>query len=80
MRRKNKTKRIFLLWKIQNELQRKLEGSSTAAERYKQQWLKALKEFQRLKQREQDQSKFLIQKQQQELEHMRLRQIKICSI
>ncbi len=80
MRRRKKTKRIFLLWKIQNELQRKLEGSSTAAERYKQQWVKALKEFQRLKQREEDQSKFLIQKQQQELEHMRLRQMKICSI
>ena len=44
-----------------------------SAERYKQQWTKALKEFQRLKQREQDQSKFVIQKQQQELEHMRLR-------
>lgn len=44
-----------------------------SAERFKQQWLKALKEFQRLKQREDEQSKFLIQKQQQELEHMRLR-------
>ncbi len=60
-------------FEIQNELQRKLDASLTAADRYKQQWLKALKEYQRLKQREQDQSKSLIQKQQQELEHMRLR-------
>jgi len=58
---------------IQNELQRKLDASLASADRYKQQWLKALKEYQRLKQREQDQSKFLLQKQQQELEHMRLR-------
>ncbi|CAF0988308.1 unnamed protein product [Rotaria sp. Silwood1] len=56
-----------------NELQRKLDASLTSAERYKQQWLKALKEFRRLQQREHDQSKFLVQKQQQELEHMRLR-------
>jgi uncharacterized protein (DUF342 family) len=35
--------------------------------------LKALKEYQRLKQREHEQSKILLQKQQQELEHMRLR-------
>jgi hypothetical protein len=45
----------------------------TSAERYKQQWLKALKEFRRLQQNKEEQSKFLIQKQQQELEHMRLR-------
>lgn len=63
--------KAFLL--LQNELQRKVDTSVAAAERYKQQWLKALKEYQRLKQREQDQSKFLLQKQQQELEHMRLR-------
>lgn len=54
-------------------MQRKLDAALTSAERYKQQWLKALKEYQRLKQREQDQSKALLQKQQQELEHMRLR-------
>jgi hypothetical protein len=45
----------------------------TAADRYKQQWLKALKEYQRLKQRQEDQSKFLLRKEQQEVEHMRLR-------
>ena len=61
------------MYLIQNELQRKLDASLTSADRYKQQWLKALKEYQRLKQREQDQSKVLLQKQQQELEHMRLR-------
>ncbi|CAF2992351.1 unnamed protein product [Rotaria sp. Silwood2] len=64
---------INMLTIEKNELQRKLDTSLTSAERYKQQWLKALKEYRCLKQREQDQSKFLLQKQQQELEHMRLR-------
>ncbi|CAF1216031.1 unnamed protein product [Adineta steineri] len=64
---------INMLTLEKNELQRKLDASLTSADRYKQQWLKALKEYQRLKQREQDQSKVLLQKQQQELEHMRLR-------
>ncbi|CAF4945457.1 unnamed protein product, partial [Rotaria socialis] len=64
---------INMLTLEKNELQRKLDASVISGERYKQQWLKALKEYQRLKQREQDQSKFQLQKQQQELEHMRLR-------
>ena len=40
---------------------------------YKQQWGRALKELARLKQREQSVAKAQLRRQQQELEHMRLR-------
>lgn len=40
---------------------------------YKQQWGRALKELARLKQREQEVARAQLRKQQQELEHMRLR-------
>ena len=40
---------------------------------YKQQWGRALKELARLKQKEQTMAKAALKKQQQELEHMRLR-------
>ncbi|CAF1651541.1 unnamed protein product, partial [Didymodactylos carnosus] len=56
-----------------NELERRLEQANIVTERYKQQWQKVVREFQRVKQREQEQSKVTVIKQQQELEHMRLR-------
>jgi centrosomal protein CEP120 len=58
---------------IQNELQRKFDAALASAERFKQQWTKALQELRRAKQREEDRAKSAAQRQQQELEHMRLR-------
>ncbi|XP_029475642.1 centrosomal protein of 120 kDa isoform X2 [Rhinatrema bivittatum] len=55
------------------ELERKLESSTKSKLHYKQQWGRALKELARLKQREQDNAMARLKKQQQELEHMRLR-------
>lgn len=58
---------------FKNELQRKFEASLKSADQYKQQFIKTLKEYKFLKQQQEEQKKFAIQKQQQELEHMRLR-------
>ncbi|XP_059160002.1 centrosomal protein of 120 kDa-like [Physella acuta] len=55
------------------ELERKLDAASKSKLHYKQQWGRALKEVARLKQKEQDLAKAQLLRQQQELEHMRLR-------
>ncbi|XP_061324654.1 centrosomal protein of 120 kDa isoform X3 [Pezoporus flaviventris] len=57
----------------QVELERKLESATKSKLHYKQQWTRALKELARLKQREQENAVAYLKKQQQELEHMRLR-------
>ncbi|CAL1540527.1 unnamed protein product [Lymnaea stagnalis] len=55
------------------ELERKLDAAIKSKLHYKQQWGRALKEVARLKQKEQDVAKAQLLRQQQELEHMRLR-------
>ncbi|KAJ8262749.1 hypothetical protein COCON_G00152060 [Conger conger] len=55
------------------ELERKLESTTKSKLHYKQQWGRALKELARFKQREQENAMNRLKKQQQELEHMRLR-------
>ena len=55
------------------ELERKLDAMTKSKVHYKQQWGRALKELARLKQKEQASAKAQLRKQQQELEHMRLR-------
>ena len=55
------------------ELERKLESVTKSKIHYKQQWGRALKELARLKQREQSEAKARLKREQQELEHMRLR-------
>ncbi|XP_066499742.1 centrosomal protein of 120 kDa [Hoplias malabaricus] len=55
------------------ELERKLESATKSKLHYKQQWGRALKELARFKQREQENAMIRLKKQQQELEHMRLR-------
>ncbi|NXK10973.1 CE120 protein, partial [Herpetotheres cachinnans] len=64
---------INLLTLEKAELERKLESATKSKLHYKQQWTRALKELARLKQREQDNAMAHLKKQQQELEHMRLR-------
>ncbi|KAI1239750.1 hypothetical protein IHE44_0011179 [Lamprotornis superbus] len=64
---------INLLTLEKVELERKLESSTKSKLHYKQQWTRALKELARLKQREQENAMAHLKKQQQELEHMRLR-------
>lgn len=58
---------------LQVELERKLDATSKSKIHYKQQWGRALKELARLKQKEQTAAKTELKRQQQELEHMRLR-------
>ena len=58
---------------LQVELERKLDAVTKSKIHYKQQWGRALKELARLKQKEQAAAKAQLVKQQQELEHMRLR-------
>ncbi|NWR74253.1 CE120 protein, partial [Centropus unirufus] len=58
---------------ISVELERKLESATKSKLHYKQQWTRALKELGRLKQREQQNAVAHLKKQEQELEHMRLR-------
>lgn len=55
------------------ELERKIDALSKSKLHYKQQWGRALKELARLKQKEQVSAKAELKRQQQELEHMRLR-------
>ena len=55
------------------ELERKLDAVTKSKVHYKQQWGRALKELARLKQKEQAVAKQQLRRQQQELEHMRLR-------
>ncbi|NWR34883.1 CE120 protein, partial [Tachuris rubrigastra] len=64
---------INLLTLEKVELGRKLESATKSKLHYKQQWTRALKELARLKQREQENAMAHLKKQQQELEHMRLR-------
>uniref|UniRef100_A0A8B9GIK7 Centrosomal protein of 120 kDa n=1 Tax=Amazona collaria TaxID=241587 RepID=A0A8B9GIK7_9PSIT len=61
----------------QVELERKLESATKSKLHYKQQWTRALKELARLKQREQENAMAHLKKQQQELEHMRLRYLAV---
>ncbi|XP_028911770.1 centrosomal protein of 120 kDa isoform X1 [Ornithorhynchus anatinus] len=64
---------INLLTLEKVELERKLESATKSKLHYKQQWGRALKELARLKQREQENAMARLKKQQEELEHMRLR-------
>ncbi|MCJ8735046.1 hypothetical protein PDJAM_G00242260 [Pangasius djambal] len=64
---------INLLRLEKAELERKLESTTKSKLHYKQQWGRALKELARFKQREQENAMTRLKKQQQELEHMRLR-------
>ncbi|KAA0714502.1 Centrosomal protein of 120 kDa [Triplophysa tibetana] len=64
---------INLLTLEKVELERKLESTMKSKLHYKQQWGRALKELARFKQREQENAMTRLRKQQQELEHMRLR-------
>ncbi|NXX85989.1 CE120 protein, partial [Urocolius indicus] len=64
---------INLLTLEKVELERKLESATKSKLHYKQQWTRALKELARLKQREQENAMAHLKKQQQELDHMRLR-------
>ncbi|XP_039423231.1 centrosomal protein of 120 kDa isoform X1 [Corvus cornix cornix] len=64
---------INLLTLEKVELERKLESATKSKLHYKQQWTRALKELARIKQREQENAMAHLKKQQQELEHMRLR-------
>ncbi|XP_026072887.1 centrosomal protein of 120 kDa-like isoform X1 [Carassius auratus] len=64
---------INLLTLEKVELERKLESATKSKLHYKQQWGRALKELARFKQREQENAMTRLRKQQQELEHMRLR-------
>lgn len=64
---------INLLTLEKVELERKLDAVTKSKIHYKQQWGRALKELARLKQKEQATAKAELKRQQQELEHMRLR-------
>ncbi|OWF54108.1 centrosomal protein of 120 kDa-like isoform X2 [Mizuhopecten yessoensis] len=64
---------INLLTLEKVELERKLDAIAKSKVHYKQQWGRALKELARLKQKEQVAAKSELKRQQQELEHMRLR-------
>lgn len=64
---------INLLTLEKVELERKIDALSKSKLHYKQQWGRALKELARLKQKEQASAKAELKRQQQELEHMRLR-------
>ncbi|XP_077989016.1 centrosomal protein of 120 kDa-like [Glandiceps talaboti] len=64
---------INLLTLEKVELERKLDSVTKSKIHYKQQWGRALKELARLKQKEQAEAKARLKRQQQELEHMRLR-------
>ncbi|NWH71143.1 CE120 protein, partial [Piaya cayana] len=64
---------INLLTLEKVELERKLESATKSKLHYKQQWIRALKVLERLKQREQENAVAHLKKQKQELEHMRLR-------
>uniref|UniRef100_A0A673HLT8 Centrosomal protein 120 n=1 Tax=Sinocyclocheilus rhinocerous TaxID=307959 RepID=A0A673HLT8_9TELE len=64
---------INLLTLEKVELERKLESATKSKLHYKQQWGRALKELARFKRREQENAMTRLKKQQQELQHMRLR-------
>ena len=64
---------MVLVFFTQVELERKLDAITKSKVHYKQQWGRALKELARIKQKEQTMAKAQLKKQQQELEHMRLR-------
>ncbi|XP_006812274.1 centrosomal protein of 120 kDa-like [Saccoglossus kowalevskii] len=64
---------INLLTLEKVELERKLDAITKSKLHYKQQWGRALKELARLKQKEQAEARTRLKRQQQELEHMRLR-------
>ncbi|XP_066916000.1 centrosomal protein of 120 kDa-like [Clytia hemisphaerica] len=56
-----------------NELERKIEAVTKSKIHYKQQWGRALRELARIKTNEQEEAKSRLKKQQQELDHMKLR-------
>ena len=62
-----------LFWLLQNELERKIEAVTKSKIHYKQQWGRALRELARIKTNEQEEAKSRLKKQQQELDHMKLR-------
>ncbi|KAK3096594.1 hypothetical protein FSP39_001548 [Pinctada imbricata] len=64
---------INLLTLEKVELERKLDAVTKSKVHYKQQWGRALKELAKAKQKEQTFAKAELKRQQQELEHMRLR-------
>lgn len=64
---------ISLLTLEKVELERKLDSLTKSKIHYKQQWGRALKELARLKEKQQSEAKARLVRQQQELEHMRLR-------
>ncbi|XP_063956230.1 centrosomal protein of 120 kDa-like [Lytechinus pictus] len=64
---------INLLTLEKVELERKFESVTKSKIHYKQQWGRALKELARLKQKEATEARQRLKRQQQELEHMRLR-------
>lgn len=55
------------------ELERKLDSMTKAKTHYKEQWTRALQEIAMMKKREEANAKTLLKKQQQELEHLRMR-------
>jgi centrosomal protein CEP120 len=55
------------------ELERKLDSMAKAKNHYKEQWTRALQEIAIMKKREEANAKTLLKKQQQELEHLRMR-------
>ncbi|KGM00262.1 Centrosomal protein of 120 kDa, partial [Charadrius vociferus] len=64
---------INLLTLEKVELERKLESATKSKLHYKQQWTRSLKELARFKQRERESVMACLKKQQQQLEHLRLR-------
>ncbi|KAK2186531.1 hypothetical protein NP493_197g03000 [Ridgeia piscesae] len=64
---------INLLTLEKVELERRLDAVTKSKVHYKQQWGRSLKELARLKQKEQLAARAQLRRQQQELEHMRLR-------
>ncbi|KAI0208621.1 DUF3668 domain-containing protein [Lamellibrachia satsuma] len=64
---------INLLTLEKVELERRLDAVTKSKVHYKQQWGRSLKELARLKQKEQVVARAQLRRQQQELEHMRLR-------
>lgn len=54
-------------------MERKIESITKSKIHYKQQWGRALRELARIKMNEQEEAKSRLKKQQQELDHMKLR-------
>ena len=54
-------------------MERKIESVTKSKIHYKQQWGRALRELARIKMNEQEEAKTRLKKQQQEIDHMKLR-------